>query len=300
MITVFIQIFILLLFIGVGFILGKTRLIKAEESKILSTLLVYVFLPSNIIKTFADRFNIGYLTDNLFSIAISTAIILILAVGAHFGLKLLSKNKYERSVLEYAIVVPNSGYMGYPLAEVLYGTAGLMSIMTMALPLQLYIYTYAYAILTKSGLNLKKLINPVIIATVIGMVLGLLEVPIPELADSILNTSSACMAPVSMILAGLVVSEFKFRDIALDPKVYLVSAIKLLVIPLVIGAICMLFFDKTTMAITVLLYSLPCGMNSVIFPKLVGEDCRTGAGVALISTICSALTIPLIFWIFGL
>ncbi len=300
MFTVFTQIFILLLFVAGGFTLGKTRLVGAGESKVLSTLLVYVFLPCNIIKTFSTHFNIGYISENWYPIALSSAAVLLLALCSHFAVKLLTKNKYERSVFEYSLVVPNSGYMGYALAEAVFGAVGLMSIMTMALPLQIYIYTYGFAILTKRELNLKKLINPVVISTLAGMLLGLFEVPLPALALSALNTSSSCMAPVSMILVGLVISEFKLRNIVMNPKVYAVSAIKLLIIPVLVGVVFGLICDKSTVAIAVLLYSLPCGMNSVVFPKLVGEDCRSGAGIALVSTLCSALTVPFVFWIFGL
>ena len=49
--TVFEQIVILLLFVAIGFTLGKTKIIKAEHSKVLSTLLVYVFYTSSYINT---------------------------------------------------------------------------------------------------------------------------------------------------------------------------------------------------------------------------------------------------------
>ncbi len=300
MITVFEQIIILLLFVAAGYVLGKTGLVKTEHSKLLSTLLVYVFLPCNIIETFTARFNITYISQNWYSIAISAVIVIVLAFGSHFLVKLITKEKYQRSVFEYSVVVPNSGYIGYALAESVFGASGLIAIMTMALPLQIYIYTFGFAILTKSGLKLKKLLNPAIIATVAGMILGLCEIEMPRVVSSVLDSSGACMAPVSMILTGLVISEFKLREIALDPKVYLVSAIKLLAIPLAVGLVLGFFCDKFTLSIAVLLYALPCGMNSVVFPKLVGEDCRNGAGLALVCTLLSALTIPLMFWIFGL
>ena len=296
--TVFEQIAILLLFVAVGYILGKTGTVKHEHSKALSTLLVYVFLPCNVLKTFITRFNIGFISANWNTLVISSAIVIVFAVASYFIPKLVTKDKYEKSVFEYSLVVPNSGYMGIALAESIFDSA--VGLMTMALPLQIYIYTYGYAILTKQGLNFKKLINPVLIATALGMVLGLVELPLPEFAESILNSASSCMAPISMILTGLVISEFKIRDIALNPRIYPIIAIRLLVMPIAVGLVLSRFFDSSTVAVAVLLYSLPCGMNTVVFPKLVGEDCRSGAGISLVSTLCSAVTVPFIFWIFGI
>ena len=172
--------------------------------------------------------------------------------------------------------------------------------MMMALPLQIYIYTYGFAILTKRELNFKKLINPVIIATLLGMVIGLCELPMPDFVGSILDSASACMAPISMLLTGIAISEFRIRDIAFNLKIYPVIIFKLLIIPIAIGFILKSFCDANTVAIAVLLYALPCGMNSVVFPKLVGEDCRSGAGLSLVSTLLSALTVPLVLLIFGI
>lgn len=296
--AVFEQISILLIFVAVGYILGKTGIVKHEHSKALSTLLVYVFLPCNVLKTFITRFNVDFISANWNTIAISSVIVIIFAVASHFIPKPITKDKYERSVFEYSLVVPNSGYMGIALAEGVFGNA--MGIMTMALPLQIYIYTYGYAILTKQGLNFKKLINPVLIATALGMVLGLVKTPVPDFAGSILNSASACMAPISMLLTGLVISEFKLKSIALNPRIYPIIAIRLLIMPIAVGLVLSRFFDSNTVAVAVLLYSLPCGMNTVVFPKLVGEDCRSGAGISLVSTLLSALTVPLIFWIFGI
>ena len=298
--TLFEQIIILLILVAIGYTLGKTGTVNQEQAKALSTLLVYVFLPCNVLNTFISSFNVEYISKNWYAIAISSAIVIVLAISAHFISKLFTRNKYERSIFEYSLTVPNYGYMGYPIAQTVFGTAGLMYFMTMGLPLQIYIYTVGYAILTKQGLHLKKLINPIVIATVVGMILGLLEAPMPSLVDSVLDTSSACMAPVSMILTGLVISEFKLKEISLNPRIYPVIALKLLVIPIAIGLILRPFCDAWMVSIAVLLFALPCGMNTVIFPKLVGEDCKSGAGIALVSALLSAISMPLIFWIFGI
>lgn len=298
--SIFEQIIILLVFVAAGFTVGKIGLVKPEHSKVLSTLLVYVFLPCNIIKTFTERFNIEFLSANWQDIAISTVITLASAVVAHFVVKLFTKNKYERSVYEYSVVVPNSGYVGYALAGGFFGAAGQITLMTMALPVQVYIYTYGYAILTKQGLKLKKLINPVLIATLLGIVLGLLNVKFPSTVVGVLDASGSCMAPVSMILTGCVVSEFKLRDMVAKVGIYPVLLLRLIVIPIIVGVILLKLVGTPTAPVAVLLYALPCGMNSVVFPKLVGEDCRGGAGLSLISTVLTAATVPLIFWIFGI
>ena len=55
--VVFAQVFSLLFFISLGFGLSKCKLIDASHADILSKIIVYVFLPANIFKTFALNFN---------------------------------------------------------------------------------------------------------------------------------------------------------------------------------------------------------------------------------------------------
>ena len=145
-----------------------------------------------------------------------------------------------------------------------------------------------------------ELLNPVIITMAVGMALGLSGLQMPALVSDILGKGSACMGPVSMLLTGIVISEYKLKEILGDKKIYIMSALRLLVIPVVIGVILGLFADKELVRTAVLLYALPCGLNTVVFPKLVNENCKIGAGLALVSHLAACLTIPLVFWLFQL
>ena len=39
--------------------------------------------------------------------------------------------------------------------------------------------------------------------------------------------------------------------------------------------------------------TMPCGLNPIVFPKLVGKDCKTGARLAFLSHLFSCVTLPL-------
>lgn len=294
MAVIFSQQFILFSFVAIGYLLSKTGVVKESQSKLLSSLIVYVFAPCNVLKTFSSRFTVEYLTENYQLLLTSTVILLVLFVAAHFLAKLFTKNKYERTVYEYSLVISNYGYIGYALAESLLGTAGLMNFMTFTLPAALYIYTIGFSKLTKSGLNLKKLCNPPMIATVVGMAAGLLNIPIPDVLTSIMSSGSACLAPVSMLLTGIVISGFPLKRIIKKQGIYPLTAIRLILLPLLGGCLLSPFCDKATVQSAVLFLALPCGMNTVVFPKLVDEDCELGAGIALVSTVLACVTLPLV------
>lgn len=298
--VVFEQVFILFVFVAAGFTLGKCKVVKAEHSKILSSILVYVVLPCNVFKTFSSKFTVAYITGNYPIVLTSTVLILVLSVAANLGARLFAKEKYERCIFEYSLLIPNYGYMGYALAEALLGEAGLVNFMTFALPASLYIYTVGFSKLTKRGLSLKKLCNPVIIATALGIAAGLSGISVPGAVSDILSKSSGCMAPVSMLLTGIVLSELPLKRIINNKKIYPLAAMRLVVIPLVVGFVLSRFCDSAVTQIAVLFLALPCGLNTVVFPKLVDENCEIGAGIALITTTLACITLPVVLSFFNL
>lgn len=299
MLTIFNQVFILFAFAAAGFIVAKSGKIKTEHTPLLSGLLVYVIAPLYVFETFSKNFTLKYISGNYEIILWSLGIVLFLGIVMAFMSKLFDKRKYERDIYEYSLVVPNSGYMGYPMAEAVLGSAGLLNTMIFCLPLSIYIYTIGYSKLTKSGLSFRKIFNPSMIAMLLGAFAGLFEIPIPSVAYSIMSKAGACMGPISMLLAGIVVSEFNFKELLSEKKIYIVTALRLFIVPVLIGLITAPF-SKTVTEVAVLIYAMPCGLNTIVFPRLVDEDCRLGAGFALLSNILACLSIPIVLSLFSI
>lgn len=297
---IFGQVLILFAFAAVGFGLARGGILDAGHAGILSKLLVFVFLPCNVFKTFATGFDAAYLAANWQLVTVSLAAISVIGVLAFFGAKLFSKDKYEQAVFEYSLAIPNSGYMGYPLAEALLGQTGLMHMMLFAIPVQVFIYTYGYARLTKRRLTLKKLINSVTVSMMLGAAFGLFEVKLPDIPLTFLTNASACMGPISMLLAGIAISEFGLRPLFLERRAYVLAAFRLLIIPLTVGALAYLAFGMGVAAIAVLYFAMPCGLNTIVFAKSVGEPCGSGAALVFVSTVLACVTIPVVLFIFGI
>ena len=163
-------------------------------------------------QTMADRFNSENLTANFEMLLASTLILGVLMIVGHLIASMLTKHPYQRKVYSYPLITPNFGYMGYALMEALYGKEGLFQFMIFAIPLSFYVYIVGFSTLTKRPMNVRGLLNPSITALVLGCIAGLLNFPIPALAADILNKSGSCMAPVSMLLAGMVISQFPLKN----------------------------------------------------------------------------------------
>ena len=300
MTAIFEQVLILVIFCVTGYVLSKKGVVNAEQTNILSKLLVYVFSTCNVFKTFSSKFTVQYITNNYKLLLISVIVLILLAVTAHFIAKLFAKEKYKRNIYEYSITVPNYGYMGYALAEGLFGADGLIDFMMFGLPVNIYIYTIGFGILTKRGVSFKKLVNPLTIVISLGIIFGLFNIPVPSVLSDVIDKSSACMAPVSMLLAGITISQFDFKKLLVDKANYIIVMLRLVAVPVVIGITLNCFFDMNIVRTALLFYTLPCGLNTIVFPKLVGENCETGASLALISTLVACVSVPLLLSLFNI
>lgn len=296
MIAIFGQVFIMVAFFLTGYVLCKTKLLSSEHSKPLSVLLIYVFFPLMSFKTFSVQFTVDYLQEKSMLLIVSAVLIPVLAIVSRLISKLLGGNHYEQDVNTYSISTPNIGYMGYPLAEAVYGTSGMLDCMVFGLPMTMYINTVGYNMLT-SGKKQKsiwsKIFTPSMIGILAGCFVGIIGLKLPATVMDIAQMGSNCVAPVSMLLTGIALSEFPIKKLLSNKTVYIICVLRLVLVPLVVWGLVKVCGFQSVLIPAVLLYAMPCGMNTIVFPKLVDNDCELGAGTVLISTAISLITIPL-------
>lgn len=293
------QVLLLLAFAAAGYLLSKRKVISTSHSKLLSALCLYIFLPSKVLSTFATRFTPAYL-GQCYTLLLGAAAILVVLILAAIPIShLMSKDGYTQNIYQYSLIISNYGYIGYAMAEGIFGQSVLLDLMMFAIPISLYTYTIGYAMLTGGKLSFKKLINPVTLAMVAGATVGLSGLQMPNLANRFLSNAAACMSPCSMLLMGNVIAEFSFKQLLRHRECYVIVALRLLVIPIAVTAVLRLL-GLTMLELPALLFlAMPTGMNTIVIPKLIGKDYEPGAEMALISSVLCCITIPICLLIFG-
>lgn len=293
------QVLLLILFAAVGYILCKAGKVNSAHTKLLSALQVYVFLPCTVVNTYSANFTIPYIREKYPLLLASFIIMGVMLVVGDVLAKLLAKKSYLQVVYRYSLTVSNYGFFGYPLVSGLFGDLMLQNAMIFALPISMYTYTLGYAMLTKTKFSLKRFFNPVMTASIVGAIIGLTGLKLPYVLDSLVDKSAACMAPVGMLLAGMVISEFDLLSLLKGRNNYIVAALRLLVIPCAIaGSLKLLGFEDIVIP-ALMMHAMPCGMNTIVFPRLMGEDCRTGASLTLITSLLACITVPICMAIFA-
>ena len=291
------QLFVLYVFLCLGWFLGTRKKGLAAQTGVLSFLLVNLFLPAKVFLSFSKNFTVSYFRDHYLTVIASISFLLFYHFLAKPLARIFYKDGYMIRVIEYTFTISNYAYMGYALAEGVYGEQGLADLMVFCIPFALYTYTVGYVKLTGNGKDFKRCINPMTVCILVGMVFGLVALPTPEILKTAFSAASSCVGPVSMLLTGITLSGFSIREMALDKKTYGVVAVRLVLLPLIIFGIVKLLRLPDFIALPALfMAAMPTGLNTIVFPKSVGEDPGPGARLAFLSHLFSCVTIPI--WLY--
>lgn len=293
MITILQQLFVLYVFLFLGWLFGKLKKGEIAHTELLSFLLVNLFLPAKVFGTFGKNFTVSYIQNNYVMLLISVAFLIGLAALSVPVSVWLTKKPYEQKIYRYTLTVSNYAYLGYVLMEELFGATGLANLILFCIPFVLYTYSFGYMMLTGKKQAWKRLLNPMTASILFGMVFGLLQIPLPAMVEQVISSASSCVGPISMLLTGLTLATFSLRQLLCEKNAYIVSAIRLVLLPLLVFGICKLFAWDAFVPYAVFVSCMPCGLNTIVFPKLIGEDCQTGARLAFLSHLFSLITIPL-------
>ena len=208
---------------------------------------------------------------------------------------MLTKKHYERRVYSYSGPITNYAYLGYALIGSVFGESFLADFILFAIPFSFYTYTVGYVQLTGGKSPWKRILNPITAAIVLGIVAGLAQIKLPDVLSSAVSMASACVGPLSMLLTGITLSTFCLKELLSDRTAYIFSFLRLAVIPALAYGVCKLARLDSILPMVLIITCMPCGLNTIVFPKLIGEDCKPGARLALITHLLAVVTLP--FWL---
>jgi len=235
------------LLIIIGIILKKKNVVTNEGKRVITDLLINVILPCNIINSFCVEFNkdilIGFLK------------IFVIAILIQLGCLLISKIIYnwtseeKKSVLQYATLCSNAGFLGNPIAENVYGSQGLAYASIYLIPQRIVMWTAGISCFTKAkGKSVVKtvLTHPCIIAVAVGLTIMIFQIPLPLFIQNTVKSLGGCTMAISMILIGTILSEVNFFSVVNKMSIFY-TVVRLVLIPFLVFIFCMIFhIDQLT------------------------------------------------------
>ncbi len=300
--AVFNQVFVLFSLILVGYVVKKLNVVSDQFQAGVAPFIMNVTLPAFILSSMNFEFSVETLKSSGLLIAISFALYGLAFIFSKLYSKLFKNDDGRRTVIEYTIMFSNTGYMGYPVVAQLFGEKGVFYAAVYNLSFNILIWTYGVDLLSgknRLGLPLKQrlsaLVNPGLIAVLLGFTMFLLNWSFPQPVADLLAMIGSTTTPLSMMFIGFILTEVKANDILKDHQLWLVSSIRLIALPVAsYFVLSTLGFSGLTLYIPVVIVGMPSAVNTAIFASRYNADYRLGSLLIFASTLLSVITIPVL------
>lgn len=286
------QIAIMALLIAVGWVLRRKNFLSEQGTKELGAILLRIIIPCVIVKSYI----VPYSRERLLELALSAGLALLGFIAA----MLIAYAVYgkRRRIENFAASFCNAGFIGIPLAQAAIGEDGVFYVAASVALLNLFQWTYGVYIMTdrRDAIRAKTIAtNPVVIAIVVGVVLFVGRIPVPEILTSTLGYIAGMNTPVAMILMGTYLARVSWREL-LDRRAYSCVLLRLVVIPAVVLVLFWLLpVSNTAVAMAVFLAAAtPVGANICVFAQQYNSDYPFSVVTVCLSTVLSVVTVPLL------
>ncbi len=292
------QTLILFVLLAAGFAAGKLKVLKAEATTGLSKFLVDFTLPALVIVSMQRPFSAEVRDTALSTLGVSILVYAAAIPLAFLLARALRVPTEQRGVHRFAAVFSNVGFMGFPVMGALFGSESLFIVSVYNIPFQVLAFSAGVVMIAGAGkgtVGWKSLLNPSAVAAVLGFVLFLSSVSIPEPILSALRILGDTTTPLSMAVIGSILSRANPKTLLGDWRVYVTSLYRVLVFPLALYAV-LKFMGATglTLAVPVMIAAMPIAANTTILATVYDGDSETASGLVLLSTALSLVTLPLL------
>ena len=278
-----------------GFIAYKTKLIDSSTTKKMSDLLLMLISPLLIFQSYQIDFDMEHFIGLLWTFFASSITFVIMIVLAGF----IFRGKDEKMPVEkVGAIYSNCGFIGIPLVDGILGTQGVFYLTGYITIFNILVWTNGVWLMTGGGglkSAWKNLVSPSIIAVFIGIFCFLLQLRLPEIISEPIQMTADMNTPLAMIIAGANLAQADLKNSLKNKRLYFVCFIRLIVFPAVCAIALYLMHLEFQIAFTVFIASAcPAGAMTIMFAERYGRDARYASEIFTVTTILSAVTIPLL------
>lgn len=301
MVQVYIVFFKLLICFILGYVLNKTHVLDMRGEKIMGEILLKAVLPFMIISSSQTRFSFDELRGMGAVFAFATAYYAVTLAVSRICYRQTKANDDEHRIMTTCTVFANTGFVGFPLMHALYGDRGLLLAAVFNLVYNAFFYTYgAHIISKKPRFRFSEIFSSTVsTASVAAILLFMLPWRMPSFVNSAISMVGDMSVPMAMMIMGSQLAAVDVRRLFLDWKPYLVSFIRLMLIPAVAilavwGLEHALPMQGDTAKVMVLMCALPCGSMNVLYAEKYDTAPDLSTRIVTMSTVLMMVT--LLFW----
>jgi len=294
---------ILFIIVILGYVLCKMGYMGDKFDQKLSAIVIDITAPALILSSvMGDDLPDRSLILPLLGVGFLTYILLL--VFGFYVPRLISRNHDEQGMIGFALMFANVGFIGYPIVASIFGPKAIFYAALLNMPNTFFVFTAGVMLIKGERsirhLNFKVLFSSGMVAAFIAALLVALSVRTPDMIARPITMVGNITVPAALMIIGSAMARLPLKEIMGSAKVYLVSVLRLVVVPLSIYFLFKLCgVSDIVNNINTIVIAMPVASFGTMFCMKYGRNPSLITEITFITTVGSIITIPLITLLFG-
>lgn len=293
------------LMVLMGFAATKKKILKEEDTAVLSSVCLYLVCPSVLLSSF----QLELTSDKVHKLLLAFAGAIVVHIVYIIVTWLLSRKIALKPVQYTSLIYSNAGNLILPLVSAVLGPESVIYACAYMSVQTILFWTHAILVLGGKGqISAKKIIlNPNMIAIVASLIMFFCNIRLPQVVTNALSSVGAMVGPISMLIVGMIMASVNLKEVFSDIKSYLICLGRLIVYPLLM--ILLLWASRLTVLvpmtkdvflITLLAAAAPSASSIVQAAKLYHRDSVGASVINVMSVVLCIVTMPIMVFIYQL
>ena len=283
-----------------GFLFVKSKTVKPESISAFARVLLFVCQPCLILYSLnAATFTMDFLRQMGIFFGLCTAMQIVVICS----MTLILKRKFDdvrNRICSIASSLANVGFFGVPLIEAILPTHPEVVAFSTVFSVSLNLISWSLAVgiiaWDRNKMSVRNMIvNPTTVSLLVALPLFFTATKLPSAISPAVELLGRMTTPMCMLILGMRLATVTPRDLFLNPRVYIATAIKNVVYPLLSFAV--IFFIPIPTYVKICFFVLGCCPSASMvlnMSELINEGQTSAACTVLISTLSCIATVPLL------
>ena len=289
------QFFIMII---MGYTLVKLKIVKSEDSKVLSMVCLYLIMPCVIINSFLIEFT----PEKLKGLGLAVGVAIVIDFVAWVFIRILGKVLNFNPVEKASVMYSNAANMVIPVVMSVLGDEWVLYSSAFVSVQLVLLWTHCKSMLSnEKGFELKKIYTNInLIAIFIGILLFITKIHIPSVLQGTLKSVGGTVAPISMIITGMIMAGAELKKVFSNGRIYLVLFFRMIFFPFIVFMI--IYFTGITkvidngamiLLVTFIATITPTASSITQMAQVYGNNEQYAGAINIMTTIVSIVTMPI-------
>lgn len=290
-----VQLFLIMI---LGYVMVKLKVVKSEESVVLSKISLYLIMPSVILSAFQVDFKQEIREGLMLAFVAAVAIHILLLIIGHVSGRLFNFEEIDIA----SIIYSNAGNLIIPIVTAVLGPEWVIYSTAFVSVQLIFLWTHCKLMFSKEKKpNVRKIIlNVNMIAIFLGVLSMVSGIRLPAMLNETLGSIGTMIGPLGMLITGMIVAGMDMKQIFTSKKVYVITFFRMILCPAIIllllklsNADSLIDNGMEILLITFLATVTPAASTVTQFAQVHNKNAEYAGAINIMTTLVCIVTMPI-------